>query len=55
MDKPVFILEMPDLSDEAVSDIQDFLWYVVTAFESRYFHQLQQYHHKLERERQLDE
>lgn len=44
MDKPVFIIEMPDLDDKAVAGVQDFLWELVMSFESRYFHQLQRYH-----------
>jgi hypothetical protein len=48
VDKPVFILEMPDLSDEAIVSIQDFLLDVIQAFESQYFHQLQRYYRNKE-------
>jgi hypothetical protein len=44
VDKGVFIVEMPELDDEAVANIQEFLWEVVRSFESQYFHQLQRHH-----------
>lgn len=44
MDKPVLIIEMPKLSDEAVMGIYDFLQEITLAFESRYLHQLRRYH-----------
>jgi hypothetical protein len=47
MDKPVFIIEMPQLNDEQCAAVQDFLWDVIRAFEARYFHQLRRYHQKL--------
>ena len=53
MDKPVFIVEMPALSDQDVIVIENFLWDVIQAFESRYFHQLQRHHRN--REEQFDE
>lgn len=46
MDKPVFIIEMPELDDKAVVDVQNFLWELVSSFESQYFHQLQRYHRR---------
>jgi hypothetical protein len=49
VDKPVFIIKMPKLDDEAVSEIADFLHYLASAFESRYFHQLQRHHQRMEK------
>lgn len=46
MDKPIFIIEMPDLTDEAVSSIQDFIWDLLVQFESSYYHQLQRHHRR---------
>jgi hypothetical protein len=46
VDKPVFILEMPELNDEAVAGVQDFLWELIRSFESQYYHQLQRYHRR---------
>ena len=44
MDKRVFIIEMPELTDEAVVSVQNFLWDLIRSFESQYYHQLQRYH-----------
>jgi hypothetical protein len=44
VDKPVFIIEMPELTDEQCDTVQNFLWDALRAFESQYFHQLQRYH-----------
>jgi len=44
VDKPVFIIEMPELDDKAVASIQEFLWEIIRSFESQYYHQLQRYH-----------
>lgn len=46
MDKPVFVIEMPELDDEQCAVVQDFLWEVIRAFESQYYHQLQRNHRK---------
>jgi hypothetical protein len=43
MDKSVLIVELPKLSDEAVTSIYDFLQEITLAFESRYLHQLRRY------------
>ena len=43
MDKSVLIVEMPTLSDEAVTGIYDFLQEITLAFESHYLHQLRRY------------
>jgi hypothetical protein len=44
MDKSVLIVEMPELSDEAVMSIYDFLQEITLAFESHYLHRLRRYH-----------
>lgn len=44
MDKQVLIVEMPDLSDEAVVSIQGFLWDFMNTFESHYYYQLKRYY-----------
>ena len=49
MDNPLFIIEMPKLNNEAAAEIADFLHYLASAFESRYFHQLQQHHQRMEK------
>ncbi len=41
---PFVIPEPPDLSDEAVSQILDFLHELTTAFENHYGPQLRRYH-----------
>jgi len=46
MDKPVLIIEMPPLSDEAAAGAHHFLQELMIAFEAHYFHQLQRYYHK---------
>jgi hypothetical protein len=44
----LLILEVPVLEDEAVAALQDFLWDLLTQFESHYFMQLQRHHRKLD-------
>lgn len=44
MDNPIFFIEMPHLSDEAVAGIETFLWDLINAFESQYYNQLKRYH-----------
>jgi hypothetical protein len=44
VDKPVLIVEMPELSDEAVMGIYNFLQDITLAFESHYLHRLRRYH-----------
>ena len=44
VDKRVFIIEMPELTDEAVVSVQNFLWDLIRSFESQDYHQLQRYH-----------
>lgn len=54
MDKPVFIIEMPELNDEAVAAVQDFLWDLIRSFELRYYHQLQRHHRRLSLDDKLE-
>lgn len=44
MDKRFFVIDMPELDDQAVAAVQDFLWERINSFESQYYHQLQRYH-----------
>lgn len=44
MDKPVLIIELPELSDEAVSEIHNFLQEFRDGFESHYIGQLRRYY-----------
>lgn len=45
MDKPILIVEMPPLNDEAAAEVRNFLLELLLAFEARYYHQLQRYEH----------
>ena len=47
MDKPVLIIEMPELDDKAVVDLQQFLQELTNTFESHYLHQIKRYYQKL--------
>jgi len=47
MDKPVLIIEMPELDDEAVMGLQQVLQELTNAFESHYLHQIKRYYQKL--------
>lgn len=42
MDRPVIIIDAPDLNDNAVKSMQIFLHELIMAFESHYYHQLKQ-------------
>jgi hypothetical protein len=42
MDRPILIIEAPELSDDAIASVQCFLHEMMTAFESHYYRQLQQ-------------
>jgi hypothetical protein len=46
VDKCVFVIEMPEFTDEQCVAVQDFLWDVIRAFESQYYQQLQRYHQR---------
>ena len=48
MDKPVLIIEMPELSNESVVNILDFLQKLMNAFEFQYDEQLKQYYRQLD-------
>jgi len=48
MDKPVLIIEMPELSYAQAAGIEEFLHAVVKAFENHYHHQLREYYRQLE-------
>ena len=43
MDKPVLMVEMPELSTQTIVEIYDFMQSVLTAFEAHYIDQL--HHH----------
>ena len=45
MDKPVIIIEAPELNDEAVTSVYQFLQDLVLAFESHYYLQLVRHGH----------
>ena len=47
MDKPVLIIEMPELDDEAAVSLQQFFQELTNAFESHYLHQIERYYRKL--------
>jgi hypothetical protein len=47
MDKPVLIIEMPELNNEAVVSVYHFLQELMNAFESHYFYQMQQYYRQV--------
>ncbi len=44
MDKPVLIIQAPELNDESVVGIYIFLQELIMAFESHYFQQLREHH-----------
>lgn len=50
MDKPVLIIEMPELNDEAAVGLQQFLQELTNAFESHYLSQIKRYYRQLYRE-----
>jgi len=47
MDKPVLIIEMPELDDEAAVGLQHFLQELANAFETHYLRQIKRYYQKL--------
>jgi hypothetical protein len=47
MDKPVLILEMPELDDETAVTLQHFLQDLTNAFESHYLCQIKRHYQKL--------
>ncbi len=48
MDKPVLVIEAPELSDEAAAVVRDFLFDLVNAFESHYYHKRKRYYQQSE-------
>lgn len=50
MDRPVLIIEMPDLNYEQAAGIEDFLHALINAFENHYARQCKEYYRKLEHE-----
>ena len=50
MDNPVLIIEMPDLSDEAVARLEEFFHAVINTFENQYSFQLKRHYQKLQEE-----
>lgn len=54
MDKPLLIIEMPELSDEAVIGIHQFLEEIREAFESHYFYQMQRYYRQHHRANEIE-
>lgn len=47
MDKPVLILEMPELDDETAIILQQFLQDFTNAFEAHYLSQIKRYYQQL--------
>ena len=45
-----FVINLPELSDEAVAALHDFLLDVLTRFENQYFAQINRHHQDLEAE-----
>lgn len=43
MDKPVFIIEAPKVSNKTEASVYDFLHELIIAFESHYYYELTQY------------
>ena len=48
MDRPVLIIEMPDLSYEQAAGIENFLHALINAFENHHHQQLREYYRQLE-------
>jgi hypothetical protein len=50
LDEHPFVINLPELSDEAVVALHDFLLDVLTRFESQYFAQIHRHYRDLEAE-----
>ena len=50
MDKAVLIIEAPELSDEGVESVKNFLHDLILTFEAHYFHRLQRYSQQLSKQ-----
>jgi hypothetical protein len=48
MDRPVLIIEMPDLTYAQAAGIEEFLHALIKAFESHYHQQLREYYRQLQ-------
>lgn len=55
MDRPVLIIEMPDLTYAQVAGIEEFLYALIKAFDNHYHQQLQEYYRQLELDDDLDD
>lgn len=54
MNKPILIIEMPDLSHEQAVGVEYFLHALINAFENHYARQLREYYHRLEIDQDTD-
>jgi len=54
VDKPVLIIDVPELSDETVAGVRDFLQELMAAFDSHYFSQLQRHYRGLSDKEVMD-
>ena len=55
MDKPVLIIEMPELNTEAVIGIHDFLHELIQSFETHYCYQLREHYRTLSLDDDIDD
>lgn len=55
MDKPVLVIEAPELNDEAAAIVLDFLQEFINAFDVHFYHRLQRHKQLLHRARCSDE
>ncbi|EKD73014.1 MAG: hypothetical protein ACD_45C00484G0004 [uncultured bacterium] len=55
MDKPVLIIDMPELSDEAIVRIQEFLQDLMNSFESQNAIPIKRYYRKLYNDKEMAE
>ena len=46
MDKPMLIIEAPELSDEAATIVRDFLYDIASVFESHYYHRRKRHYQR---------
>jgi hypothetical protein len=52
VDKPVLVIHMPELSDEAIVRIQEFLQDLINSFESQNIISIKRYYRKLYNEKE---
>jgi hypothetical protein len=55
VDKPVLVINMPELSDEAIVRIQEFLQDLINSFESQNIISIKRYYRKLYNEKGEEE